>query len=507
MESSSGTRMQEWVLINLWIMRIETRIILLFLLTIFLGGCFEKHDQEKKSTLTVITGNVRNIEVYPDTKEFSVQIIDFRGKKTIFTDSIKNDGTFKIEFELYKTQDLNINPIVGKIIASPGDSIHLEIDFKDIGNVRFFGDNQQSNMNINKYLNSNYGVFEFSPRETQSMSLNTYKSFCDSIKSVAEQKRQKFIREINPSPAIRRWTKDYITINYQKSLLFFPLSHAHKNNIAYRDLDIPRDYYSFLEKIERKYSDSIVNTNIYELLGVYTSSFAQRTINFTKRSRDSYISTIVNSVIKNHEESYFRQILIGSIFYEELNYNNLDLFEENKILLNENVSDGFLITPLNKYYEDLREQKKNPEINSNEILSKLNGTTARPLIDSILLANQGKVLYIDFWATWCGPCKEEMLNSKKLKHILAGEDVEFVYLCLQSKKEQWKSDISQMQLDGQHYFCDIKQSRNIRKTFDIKSLPHYMLVNKNGHIIESGFYLRPMSPRTFDKIDKLLAEE
>ena len=126
------------------------RIISIFLLTIVLGGCLEKVDKNQESTLTIITGNVRNLEVYPNTKEVVLNIIDFRGKKTIFKDSIKSDGTFKIEFDLYKTQDISIYPIVGEIIAHPGDSINLRIDFKDIGNIQFFGDSEKSNTDLNK---------------------------------------------------------------------------------------------------------------------------------------------------------------------------------------------------------------------------------------------------------------------------------------------------------------------------------------------------------------------
>ncbi|MDB4335150.1 TlpA family protein disulfide reductase [bacterium] len=479
------------------------RFISIILLALILASCFGKHDKEQISLLTVITGHVINLDVYPNTKEFTLDIIDFRGKKTTFKDSIKSDGTFKIEFDLYKTQDLEVNPLVGKIIANPGDSIHLEIDFKDIGNIQFLGDNQKSNTDLNKYLNSNYCVFKFRNRETKKMSISSYKHFCDRTKAIAEQKRQAFIKKINPSPVIRNWTQNYINIAYQKSLLSFPL----KSKVKYDNLDIPVDYYNFLENIENNFPETITNTDIYGFLSTYTISFVQRTIVDSTLTNKNYYPRLMRALLDKHKQSYFKQMLIGNRFYKHLNRNDLDFFTDNKMLLEKNVYETSIIIPLNNYYKELQKQIENPEISSNATLLKLDGTAGKSLIDSIRSQNKGKVIYLDFWATWCGPCIAEMPNSKKLKQKLAAENIEFVYVCVDSKEEKWKLALSQMQLDGQHYYTNNKQSGSIRKAFDIKGIPHYMLINKNGHIVESGSYLRPMKVETIEKIEKLLHDE
>ena len=95
----------------------------------------------------------------------------------------------------------------------------------------------------------------------------------------------------------------------------------------------------------------------------------------------------------------------------------------------------------------------------------------------------------------------------KLKQKLEGEDIEFIYICIDSNEDKWKLSISQMELDGIHYYCDKKQGGSIRSAFGVTGIPHYMLVNKQGHIVESGNYLGPSNAETIDKIKKLLQED
>ena len=475
------------------------------LIAIIFSACHKKTAINNEPTTTVITGKVSNPNVYPHTKTFTLNITDFRGKKTIICDSVNSDGTFSFAFDLYKAQDLSIDPIVGKIIAHPGDSIHLNIDFADIGHVRFSGDAQQSNMDLYKYLNGNYCIFSFSNREKNTMSFIAYKTFCDSVKLIADEKQHEFVQEVNPTTDVDNWTKDYIELSYIQSLLDFPFYYAYVRGLdSYYDISVPNNYYRFLDGIETKFSESVINTNLYTLANVYTGNFTRSTITDTTLSRDSTILQVLNELIDKHEESYFKQVLLGNCFYQFLNTNDVNSFDKHKDLLDKNIHESSIKDPLISYYNKLQKQLAHPEINSDATLAKLNGKAGKSLIDSIWATNRGKVIYIDFWATWCAPCKAEMPNSKKLKKMMVGKDVEFVYICLNSTEQQWELTISQMKLDGKHYYCNREQSKSIRQSFDIDGVPHYMLVDKKGNIIEAGSYLRPMNTETIKKIEKLL---
>jgi len=157
---------------------------------------------------------------------------------------------------------------------------------------------------------------------------------------------------------------------------------------------------------------------------------------------------------------------------------------------------------LNLYHKTLGNLDK-PELASSSILNKLNDSSIKSDIDRIISSNRGKVIYLDCWATWCGPCIAEMPNSKLLMDEYKTKNVAFVFICLDSDEKSWKAVISKYSLMGQHFFLNKEQSSDFRKVFGINGIPHYILIHKTGAIAEN----RTLGPSMIkEKIDKLLVE-
>jgi|GEM_PF-1860892 len=102
--------------------------------------------------------------------------------------------------------------------------------------------------------------------------------------------------------------------------------------------------------------------------------------------------------------------------------------------------------------------------------------------DTLVGQFKGKVIYIDFWADWCSPCREAFKPAKKLKQAYAGKDVVFLYLGYSCKKENWDKAIKHDQVSGYHYWLDKEQSAFLKERFGIVGIPHYLLVDRNGEI-------------------------
>jgi thiol-disulfide isomerase/thioredoxin len=102
--------------------------------------------------------------------------------------------------------------------------------------------------------------------------------------------------------------------------------------------------------------------------------------------------------------------------------------------------------------------------------------------NKIIQQFRGKVIYIDFWADWCSPCRAGFKPAARLKKEYAGKDVVFLYFGYNCKNERWDQVIKQDQVSGYHYWLDKEQGKVLKEKFGIIGIPHYLLVDKNGEI-------------------------
>lgn len=163
----------------------------------------------------------------------------------------------------------------------------------------------------------------------------------------------------------------------------------------------------------------------------------------------------------------------NSIFTEETLKKQLQNSIEEKLLNNF------------KTLEDLSEKKEIGEI-----------------FKKISLENKNKVLYLDFWGTWCGACINEFPSSVKLYDELKDNNIEFVYLCEPSDSAAWTNAVQKYNLSGTNILLNKQQKIVIQSLFNIVGIPRYMIVNKNGEIINENAD-RPGSNRIKNKLMKL----
>jgi len=114
-----------------------------------------------------------------------------------------------------------------------------------------------------------------------------------------------------------------------------------------------------------------------------------------------------------------------------------------------------------------------------------NAKNADSLFAELIKPYRGKVIYVDFWGTWCGPCKGEMPYVQSVKDALKGKDVVFMYFANQSPEESWKNIINEYHLTGEnavHYRLPELQQNMIERRFSINSFPTYILIDKEGNV-------------------------
>lgn len=122
-------------------------------------------------------------------------------------------------------------------------------------------------------------------------------------------------------------------------------------------------------------------------------------------------------------------------------------------------------------------------------------------LSELLKANKGKVIYIDFWASWCAPCRASFPDSKKLKKEF--DEVIFLYLSIDTNFESWKAAHKKEELSANSYFILNTKTADYLKKLAIDSIPRYLLLDQNGTIVNQNEY-RPSSDKTPIALKKLL---
>ncbi|MFK8276390.1 TlpA family protein disulfide reductase [Capnocytophaga cynodegmi] len=106
-------------------------------------------------------------------------------------------------------------------------------------------------------------------------------------------------------------------------------------------------------------------------------------------------------------------------------------------------------------------------------------TSDEQLLVEMLKPFKGKVILIDVWATWCGPCLAANKQMEPLKAEFVDKDVVFLYLAGENSPEQtWKNMISDIK--GQHYRVNKNQWNYLQKSFNARGVPTYIIVDKKG---------------------------
>ncbi len=125
-------------------------------------------------------------------------------------------------------------------------------------------------------------------------------------------------------------------------------------------------------------------------------------------------------------------------------------------------------------------------------------------LQEVIANHKGKVVYLDIWASWCGPCKAEMPASHKLQEKYKDKDVEFIYVSIDRNNKAWETSTQQFQLNENSYLARNYPKAKLFQTNNVSSIPRYMLFDKNGRLVDSNAS-RPSSTRISEVIDAFLS--
>ena len=123
----------------------------------------------------------------------------------------------------------------------------------------------------------------------------------------------------------------------------------------------------------------------------------------------------------------------------------------------------------------------------------------------------GSYIYIDIWATWCGPCKKEIPFLKEIESKYSNKNIKFVSISVddakrngstEKAKNSWRKMVSDKNLKGIQLFSDNGWETKFIKDYKVTGIPRFILINREGKIIDADAP-RPSSSKLINLIDSL----
>ena len=164
----------------------------------------------------------------------------------------------------------------------------------------------------------------------------------------------------------------------------------------------------------------------------------------------------------------------------------IPLKEEQKEII-ENMSEPCkqYLNSINDYITGIKENNKKTH---GFRVSETGEISNEDLFASIVSKHRGKVVLIDFWATWCGPCVAGHKAMRPMKAELADKDIAYVYIAGEnSPKDRWEEMIPN--INGEHYRLTHDQWNYFGRTLNVKGIPDYFILDREGNIVyrDQGF--------------------
>ena len=215
---------------------------------------------------------------------------------------------------------------------------------------------------------------------------------------------------------------------------------------------------------------------------------SNRGVDLVNTPDEEIVMNELNYVLQNIKDPKIKEYLVGSFAIDYIDREGISKADGVKKIFEETVTDPLIKQTFAKIYEEgtsITKGNKAPDFKYLDINGK-----------EIKLSDlKGNLVYIDIWATWCGPCREEIPHLQKLEEAFKGTKVRFVSISTDKDKAKWEETVKGEKLGGIQLHTGGDEA--FTSAFRVKGIPHFILIDPEGRILEANMS-RPSESKTVE---------
>lgn len=426
-----------------------------------------------------------------------------RGGSRSETLIITKPGNYFLNIEIDRATScfLNIEDSYN-IVTFPNDTTHIQIisSNNDI-EISFTG----RGSHINNYYLEKKGALGYTdvrmPINTFITSKATYHSLIALIDSITNKEISFFEKYISDQE-LPSWFLNYERAEIQYMAEYFKTSLPHTNEILELFNDsLPLRYFSYLENVDIENSSAVLSSHYLWFLDSYFTRDLP-VDSFKDLGGSSRIS-----LLQSHKLKQSKLELSGLVkeVYHSYMFSSIITYYSDTLAIDSVAKEFELVDYKGLANAVATKTKSNIKgLNLNKGDTIPNFYVVNPLDSLVSIREfQNEILYLNFWATWCGPCIKNFPELNTLISQFQGDTrIRFINICISSKKGNWLRVIERHDLQGINFFAEGNWNSKLESYFNIKGIPHYVIVNKNNVLHEN---FSDKAPVVQSKLEEILS--
>ncbi len=430
----------------------------------------------------ILSGKISN----KGAGELTFNSADRTVKKVI---TVGDDGSFmdtlRVNTETYVLYD-GKNRI--NVYVEPGSTINVNYDATDFDNTLVISGIGSEISNYLYEVGKNDKKLRGPGTSVYLLEEGEYKSKFNEIKMASEELLK---TAIGVEEAYKVKEKRNLNYAYLSQINIYEMYHAHYAKQP--DFKISKDFLKELDGFKYDNEEDFLFSSNYK--NIVTSHFSKEAANLAKTDSIAediaflnVAGAIVNETIKN-------SLLFDNAKYAVTYTDDLEAFYTAFMASSTNKDNNEKITESYTKLKSVSKGQPSPKFVGYENFK--GGTTS---LDDL----KGKFVYVDVWATWCGPCKREIPFLKEIEKTYHNKNIEFVSISVDKAKDhdKWVQMVTEKELKGIQLFSDKDWESDFVTGYLIKGIPRFILIDPNGNIVNSNAP-RPSDSKLIDLFNEL----